>query len=68
MLGRRLLLRVLPASGGARGELHGYAGGQCCPFRSHLHGGGVAVDEVAGGLHGHPAEKVRPGFGQLVDV
>ena len=26
------------------------------------------VDEVAGGLHGHPAEKIRPGFGQLVDV
>ena len=35
---------------------------------SHLHGGGVVVDEVAGGLHGHPAEKIRPGFGQLVDV
>ena len=62
LLGRKLLLRVLPASGGARGELLGYAGGQCYPasvFRSHLHGGGgVVVDEVAGGLHGHPAEKI----------
>ena len=26
------------------------------------------VDEVAGGLHGHPAVKIRPSFGQLVDV
>ena len=59
MLGRRLLLRVLPASGGARGELLGYA---ASVFRSHLYGGGVVVDEVAGGLHGHPAEKIRPGF------
>ena len=60
---RKVVLRVLPASGGARGELLGYAGGQC-----HLHGGGVVVDEVAGGLHGHPAVKIRPSFGQLVDV
>ena len=63
LLERKLLLRVLPTSGGARGELLGYAGGQC-----HLHGGGVVVDEVAGGLHGHPAVKIRPSFGQLVDV
>ena len=37
-------------------------------LRSHLYGGGVVVDEVAGGLHGHPAVKIRPSFGQLVDV
>ena len=42
LLENKLLLRVLPTSGGARGELLGYAGGQCCPaasvFRSHLDG------------------------------
>ena len=65
LLERKLLLRVLPTSGGARGELLGYAASR---FQCHLHGGGVVIDEVAGGLHGHPAEKIRPSFGQLVDV
>ena len=63
VVGEEVAITSSTTSGGARGELLGYAGGQC-----HLHGGGVVVDEVAGGLHGHPAEKIRPGFGQLVDV